>query len=256
MRIPDLLSIIRLADGKLGLPALRFRKEPGTGIRRSGAGKMAFDILSALSAELSTAGLRALASGAASISPLTIQRISDPGSDGDETRFDIKNAAGTVLARLAIFRLISGSWGWKFYTSGGGVLSASPVLSMSGTAATFAGVITALATTVTGASPGTPAANTLYKESVVKAWGYINNAGTLVAGFNCTVGGFDFITGWPVTFSTAAATANYAVIATAYNNAYFVEVLLQTTAGFKLAVGPSGSGPSSGHGCFFVVFGV
>jgi len=69
-----------------------------------------------------TSGLIAKATGTASIRPLTLGRISDPASNNDETSIDFVNATGTVLARLAAYRVNATDWGWKLYSSTAGAL--------------------------------------------------------------------------------------------------------------------------------------
>lgn len=67
------------------------------------------------------------------------------------------------------------------------------------------------------ASGSTPDADTLYPNSIIKAWAQITN-GSLTEGFNCTVA--DNGTGdYSVTFKTNMADNNYAVVATVTTDA-------------------------------------
>lgn len=67
--------------------------------------------------------------------------------------------------------------------------------------------------TVTDAAPGTPVANRLYKDSLVKAYAQFTFAGAVVGGYNVATVTDNGAGDWTVNFATAMADTNYTAFA-------------------------------------------
>lgn len=127
--------------------------------------------------------------------------------------------------------------GFKYFTNN------TDFTTVTGDAATITDITaTTLATgslSVTGAAPGPPAANTLYKDNIIKGWINFEGTGTIAINDSFNVSGIvDNGTGdYTVTWDRDFASANYAPIITGGSSA--------VGNNFCIRIGPGSADPAS-----------
>lgn len=120
---------LTLMSGSLNRPALRWAKEPGSGISRLAAGYTAIVInrFRALEVGQNDTMVRSNAAGAGNVAPLAFARANATTADGQETAIDGYEVAARI-GRLSLYRQTATKNGWRLYGSTGGALSGTPDL--------------------------------------------------------------------------------------------------------------------------------
>src|SRR3990167_10657684 len=107
---------------------------------------------------------------------------------------------------------------------------------------------------LTTAAPATPAADTLYKDTMVKAWAVWDSAGVLLTDFNVSSFTRTGTGEYDVVFATAMASANYAAVATlGSGNEYHPFIVSKLTTGFGVKVRNESGTLLDQSGSFIVV---
>ena len=92
--------------------------------------------------------------------------------------------------------------------------------------------------TLSSAAPATPGAHTLYRNTIVKAYGVIDGSQGLAAGgFNIAAVSSNGSTSCDVQFTTAIGTSNYVVSAIAHGSSGWFFIRQRASTGFTLASG-------------------
>ena len=188
---------VRGAAGVVATPSLSFTNDTDTGFYSSGANEISAAAGGAQVATLQANGLRVPDASTASLPALSFITDTDTG---------IYNAGANQLG-VATGGANRGTWSSAGLTMGTNL----PV--------------------IPGAVSGTPAANALYQEGVVKGWCRFNNSGTVSSGFNVSGvthnGNGDYTVTWLRAFTSEAALC---AVVTVHQDAVLVGVVTDSTS--------------------------